>query len=162
MLTVTRLQSALDYNPDTGVFTWKDAGRRTDLNGKVAGVDDGRGYLLIKIDQVYYKAHRLAWLYVTGEWPLGEIDHRNEIKGDNRFSNLREASRIQNAWNTGAHKNNTSGHKGVDLSYGKWRARIRVGSKRVNLGVFDSAEDASAAYERAAAQHHGNFAHSGS
>ena len=158
MLTIEFLKSALDYSQNTGVFRWKDAGRRNDLNGKVAGTPDGRGYLLIKIGQKYYKAHRLAWFYVTGEWPAGDIDHINRERADNRFLNLRPASRAENLWNTPAKRNNTSGFKGVDRSCGKWRARIRHGGRRIDLGLFACPTAAHVSYVRAAKRLHGAFA----
>jgi len=128
--------------------------------GDVAGHKLSEGYLQISANSKIYFAHRLAWLYITGEWPKDSIDHINEIKHDNRFFNLREATRSQNMMNRGALKNNTSGLKGVSLkkSSGKWRARVGIRGKSKHLGYFNNPEDAYKAYCEAAKKLHGEFA----
>lgn len=158
MVTVDRLRQVLNYNPETGVFIWKiPTGKRTKV-GSVAGSIRKDGYRPIKVDGHRYLAHRLAWLYQTGEWPTDVIDHINGDPSDNRIANLREASRFQNQQNQGVRKNNTSGFKGVSLSRGRWCAEIRVHGKKKSLGSFDTPEEAHAAYCTAAEQFHGKFA----
>ena len=96
---------------------------------------------------------------MTGKWPENDIDHINVARGDNRFSNLREATRSENLRNRGAQKNNTSGFKGVSWqkSSRKWDARINIHGKVVHLGYFDDPEDAYQAYCQAAKELHGEF-----
>lgn len=98
MINQKRLKEVLDYDPATGVFTW-----RVELNarGKVgdpAGCNSW-GYRVIRIDGRLYGAHRLVWLYVHGRWPDAMIDHVNGDRSDNRIENLREANSVQNAHN---------------------------------------------------------------
>lgn len=105
-------------------------------------------------------AHRLAWLYVYGEWPDAEIDHINGNTGDNRISNLRPATRAQNGANRGRQTNNASGVKGVcwHAQSGKWRAMIRISGKSRHLGLFNDIGAAAAAYARATVNRNGEFA----
>lgn len=161
-LTQERLKELLHYDPDTGVFTWLQPGKRR-LVGFTAGTVNSRGYLYISIGGKQYRAHRLAWLYMTGEVPENEIDHRNGIGTDNRFANLRKATRSQNKANSATYKSNSSGCKGVgfDKATGRWKARVQVNGKRISLGYFDSPESAYAAYCEAATKFHGEFANMG-
>lgn len=166
-LTADKLRRLLDYDPVTGEFTWlKRAGTDKFLNiwnarfaGKLAGRTKAgvHGYLEIAIDNKHYRAHRLAWLYMTGEWPKDQIDHINCIKTDNRFANLREASAFQNMWNT--KPQNKCGLKGVTFNKNakKYTSQICVHRKRISLGYFDSALDAHNAYVAAAKQYHKEF-----
>lgn len=101
-LTQERLRELLDYNPDTGQFTWKVRRSRCADKGSIAGCVDKHGYICIKIDQKRYFAHRLALFWANGEWPPDETDHINRDPKDNRLANLRPASRKLNALNTGA------------------------------------------------------------
>lgn len=159
----------LDYDRTTGRFKWKPVAE-TDRHtkrwnaryaGTTAGWLDGRGYWIIMIDSKSYKAHRLAWLITEGEWPDEQIDHRNEVKSDNRIDNLRLSTNGSNRHNIGKNANNTSGYKGVSwCDYNrKWRACMRVNAKRSHLGYFDSAEQAAQAYREAAIKYHGDFIH---
>jgi hypothetical protein len=118
------------------------------------------GYWGIGIEGRSYAAHRLAWLYVTGEWPKDQIDHINCTRADNRFSNLREATNAENSKNSKISKNNTSGFKGVswDQRNKKFIASIGVGGKLLYLGRFRDPRAASQAYREAAEKHHGEFA----
>lgn len=158
-LTCERLREILSYDPDTGIFTWKVAVSKVKA-GAVAGCNDGQGYLRIKIDGRNYKSHRLAWLYMTGEWPKEQVDHVNGSRGDNRFENLREAAHAENLWNSGKRVDNTSGFKGVffDTQARKWRALIGIKGKQKSLGRFTSPEAAHAAYVAAAKKYFGEFA----
>lgn len=144
-LTQTELREALHYDPTTGVFRWLS-------NGKVAGTKGVRGYIRIQIAYRRHFAQRLAWLYMKGVWPDGEIDHENRNTGDNRFANLREATGQENQYNVGLRKTNTSGARGVSpTESGRWRAMIKLPGQRTvtHLGTFDTVAAASAVYENA-------------
>ena len=147
-LTVELLRQLLHYSPETGLFYWRVSTGGV-AEGTEAGTWQGNGYRKIKIDGVPHRAHRLAWLYVHGEHPAGEIDHRNGNPADNRISKLRQASRAENARNTNR-RNRRSGFKGVDRHGCKWRARIDVDGTGILIGTFSTPEEAAAAYDDAA------------
>lgn len=156
MLTHDQLLEILSYDKDTGKFSWRKI-----LNNRMwMGPNhvDRRGYQTIGINRKRYKAHRLAWFYVTGAWPNDEIDHINGIKTDNRFNNLRSVSRWQNAKNRNISTNNTSGAKGVSIrSDGRYRARIMVDKVSIHIGDFNSLDEASAAYMVASRKYFGEY-----
>ncbi|HBC9089292.1 TPA: HNH endonuclease [Citrobacter koseri] len=158
-LTQQALREYLVYEPHSGIFTWIKKTNIRIIVGDHAGSIDRYGYIRIKLFGGAYKAHRLAWFYMTGKWPQKGIDHVNGIKHDNSWVNLREANQMENMRNTGPHKRNTSGYKGVTYHKGadKWSARIRYGGKRHHLGIFSTPEEAAKAYELAAKQNHGEF-----
>jgi len=157
LLTRERLMEALSFDPETGRFTWIERGRARKL-GSLAGGLSQQGYRIIGIDGQIYHAHRLVWLWIYGEWPPLDIDHKDRDRDNNRPSNLRLATRAENQWNTDCPKDNTSGHKGVYLKNGKWMALIQKNRKRQYLGFFDRFEDACSAYDNAARDNHGEFA----
>lgn len=143
------LKEILDYNPDTGIFTWKKLHNTTRV-GKIAGSSSTKfRYIFIKIKDKPYSAHRLAWLYVYGQWPVTYIDHINGNTGDNRICNLREVSFRENTLNRKEHRNGhlqgTSFHKVT----GKWRAQIRINGVKNHLGLFNSEGEAHNAYLKA-------------
>lgn len=162
--TQTYLKEILDYNPDTGVFTWKVRDKKyfknegsykiwnTRFSGKIAGSiktnKDGYRYLQITINKKLYLAHRLAWLYVYGVWPKNQIDHINGCSLDNRIHNLRDVTNQVNSCNQKKHKNNKSGITGVSWhrSTNKWIVRgsitINGKRKRIYLGLFENIDDA--------------------
>jgi HNH endonuclease/AP2 domain len=161
-ITRERALEVLDYNPNTGVFKWRTSPVGWIAAGSVAGTAS-HGYRYIKVDQRRYEAHRLAWLVVYGAWPLGEIDHINCQRDDNRISNLRQAYGSGNRWNRGASANNTTGYKGVFRigSSGRFCARLGKHNKVKHLGCFATAAEAHAAYCATAAELHGEFANTG-
>ena len=168
-LSQMRLRSLLDYDAETGRFIWMERPEKTRYDrawnakhaSKPAGGIDFRGYHVIRVDRVLYGAHRLAWLYVTGEFP-GEIDHINRDRADNRFSNLRACSHAENTRNTTLRKDNAAGLKGVHRHYdGRWRASIAHSGRRHHLGVYATPDEAHKAYCAAALSLHGLFASTG-
>lgn len=158
MLTLDHLKNVLSYDPETGIFTWLIRPRQR-VCSNVAGAMS-MGYRLIGIQQQRYRAHRLAWFYMTGEWPTVEVDHINGLKDDNRWANLRLADKQKNQANSKIRVNNRSGFKGVFRFKGrrKFTARITVNYKTIWLGNFDSAEEAHEAYVTASKEHFGEFA----
>lgn len=157
----TRLTGMMKYDPITGLLTRLTTSR----NGKfVAGSQVGwlnqSGYLETKIDGIHYKCHRLVWFYVTGEWPLHLIDHRNNDRSDNRWDNFRLADTQENAVNQSRRIDSPFYMKGVSFlkSEGRFRARISINKKSVFLGYFNNAQEAADAYDKAALEHFGEFA----
>jgi len=149
-ITADHIRNALDYDPATGVFVWKNNHRRPDLVGKIAGSRQSAGYIAIAIKNKKQLAHRLAWLYMTGSWPKLHIDHINGIKTDNRFENLRDVPRTINLQNMkAATKRNKIGFLGVSAHQGKWRAQLMLNGKRIRISGFDTPEEAHRAYLQA-------------
>ncbi len=132
-LTHERLKVILDYDPSTGIFTWKKSGR-------IASRNTGDLCVRIGIDGRRYKLHRLAWFYVTGDWPEHYIDHIDGDVTNNRFSNLREATPSQNQ-----HNRNAKGYC-FDKSRGKWMAKLRTNYRQIFLGRFSTPQEARKAY----------------
>ena len=155
-LTAERLHELLDYDPETGVFTWRVASNNYVKVGAVAGCrDQQHGYWRIRIDRRVYKRHRLAWFYVHGMWPVADLDHIDTIRDHDWIANLREATKTQNGENqTRPHANNRSGFLGVRRARDRWRATITVNCRRIHLGVFDTPEEAYAAYVTAKRELH--------
>jgi hypothetical protein len=159
VLTAERLRDLLHYDPDTGVWSWLVRQGRACV-GATAGWVRADGYRQIRVDGRAYRAHRLAFLYMTGRWPPRLVDHKNVVPGDDRWCNLRPATESQNQHNRGRAATNTSGLKGASFSKHtrKWLAQIAVRGVRKYLGYFDTPEEAHAAYVAASQQHHGEFA----
>jgi hypothetical protein len=152
---ITAMRLILSYNPETGEWirlTSKGMAKAGERAGRVAG----GGYLQIGVAGRRYMAQRLAFLWMTGNWPEGDVDHANGIKLDNRWSNLRQCTRSLNVANSPRRSDNLSGYKGVRLHQGsrKWQARIN----QISLGIFDTPEEAYAAYCAAAHAAFGEFA----
>lgn len=151
MLTQEQIKRVLHYNKDSGVFTWLQPVAKRIAIGDVAGNHDRKGYVRIRFKGVLYHAHRLAWLYVYGEYPVVDIDHVDCNKSNNSIKNLRLATKSDNATNRPLQINNTSGVKGV-----RWHKRDRVWTasfvfrrKTVYVGSFSSKESAEIAIKRA-------------
>lgn len=157
MITAERLREVVHYNPIDGIFTWRVAKPRYAI-GSVAGRIRSDGYYAIKIDQRDYLAHRLAWLYTNGYSAI-EIDHKNGNRDDCRIENLRECTRSQNFANRGP-KPGRSLPKGVRPCRSRFQARIVFNRKEIHLGIFDTVEEARAAYLTAAQSFYGEFARS--
>lgn len=155
-LLLARLRQVLDYDPETGAFTRK-VSKRTDRIGPCPGTPDTDGYLMIKVDGRLYGAHRLAFFFMRGRWPI-RVDHEDGNKANNRWTNIRKATPAQNAWNQKRKCNNKSGFKGVVRVGRRYRASIRKYGKLIDLGRFDSGEEAHAAYRAAADRLFSKFA----
>jgi hypothetical protein len=149
MLTQKRLQELLSYDSDTGVFINNTQRASCVKIGDVTGSKSANGYVRITIDYKQYYAHRLAWLYVHGEFPKKELDHLNKIKVDNRIINLRLATRQENMQNISTPRSGTtSGFRGVSWSKlaKKWKTYIKINGQAKHLGYFNTAEEASEVY----------------
>jgi len=148
---ISDLKEMLYYNPETGLFTWLVSKKGHIKAGDIAGYIHSSGYRIICINGKRYRAHRLAWLYMTGAWPECQIDHDNQIRSDNRFLNLKEATNEQNAKNCKRRVDNTSGVTGVwfHKQVGKWCSEIFVKGKKISLGVYENINDAIAVRETA-------------
>lgn len=152
-LTHEALVRRIIYDPDTGYFYNRKSGKRLGwFNGN---------YLRLYIGRTKYYLHRLAWFYVTGSWPADEIDHINGDKLDNRFANLREATRSQNRHNTPVRRDSRSGVKGAEFvkKLGKYRAVISIEGVKHRLGYFDTAEEAGQVYADMARHWQKEYAH---
>lgn len=157
MLTQKRLKEVLHYDPETGAFTRLACFQRPDVVGKVDRKDTAGWYTRIAIDGCRHYAHRLAWLYMTGLWPSAEIDHRNCIKSDNSWKNLRDVTSLTNKQNQRtALSSSKSGILGVswDSKRGKWVGRIKVGAVYKYVGRFVEIKDAQEAYLLAKREYH--------
>lgn len=142
MITQKELKEKYTYDKSTGLFTRNKSGYGC-LAGQIAGTVMNKGYISININKKPTLAHRLAWLYVTGSFPKGQIDHKDKDRTNNKFTNLREVSNITNNRNKCRLKRNKSGVNGVTiLPNGKFRAMIFVSGRNIHLGVFKTLAEA--------------------
>lgn len=162
LLTAEEAHELLIYDLKSGEFHWKVTYGKVKA-GKRAGTRDPHGYRRIQIKGRLYREHRLAHLMVLGTWPTDEIDHRDPTapRDDNRWSQIRPASRSQNNANQRIRHANTSGFKGVCWHHHtqKWRVQISIDNYRRHIGLFTDITDAAAAYARAAHHYFGDFAY---
>ena len=148
MITQEELKDKLDYNPKTGIFKWR---KKFSNTKDIAGTTRVDSYKMIMINYKYYSSHRLAWLYVYGEFPDKQIDHINRDRSDNRIKNLRNVDQNVNMKNRGISKNNTSGFSGVCWCNTRkvWKATIWNLNKCIRLGQFKQLKDAVEARRKA-------------
>ena len=141
------LREYLAYDAETGVFTWRLPPAKRVKAGDVAG-SHSQGYLRIKLRGREYKAHRVAWAMTHGRWPEKELDHINRVRDDNRMANLRECSAGENRQNIGhaGLGNNRLLGASFNKAKGRFKARIHANHREINLGYFDTEEEAHAAY----------------
>lgn len=153
-LTAERVRELFEYNPEGGWLVRRTT-RGSTKAGERAGSDHPNRYRYVKIDGVLYAEHRVIWLYVTGRWPLDQIDHCDGIEGNNKWFNLREATQSQNMGN----RRPQTKLKGVTKSQkGSWQAQIAINKRKFHLGYFPTPEEAHAAYCRKAQELFGEFA----
>jgi hypothetical protein len=145
VLTQDRLKELLDYDSNTGIFTQKSSRDMIRSPGSI----NTDGYLLIRVDNHSYSAHRLAWLFMTGKFPDGALDHINGNRADNRIDNLREVTNRQNAQNRSCHREGHLPGTTFIAKSQKWKSQIRINGKRKHLGYYDSQEEAHKVYLKA-------------
>jgi hypothetical protein len=153
------IRNHLEYNRETGIITWKKPRTSNVKLGSEAGCRKSV-YVMIKIGGHQLYAHVVAWFLATGSWPDNEIDHRNLIKHDNRFENLRQSTRAQNSCNRKAFSKTGAGLKGAythESMNGKWFGQIVVEGRQIHLGRFDTEQEAHEAYISASKKYHGEF-----
>ena len=152
------LKQRLTYDEKTGVFRAK-INNGCNKAGFVVGSMNGNGYIQIMLNGKLYLAHRLAWLYINGEFPKGSLDHINRNKDDNRIDNLRVCTLSQNSQNTNICRNNKSGFKGVHFNKAKnrWVSKAMIKGVSYHIGNFIELDMAAKAYENFAKQMHGEF-----
>lgn len=145
-INLEELKENVKYEPETGVFYWVKSRYRKCV-GQPIKTDKSSGYERISVLNKRYSVHRLAWFYMTGLWPKEEVDHKDTNPLNNKWDNLKEASRLINCENTRrAQRNNTSGYLGAHSYRDKWMARIDVDGKKIYLGSFDNPMSAHEAY----------------
>jgi len=146
LLNQETLMSVVIYDKDTGSFSWRVKGPHRSMRVGGAGFLNTDGYRYLGIKDKRYKEHRLAWLYVYGQWPDGQIDHINGIRNDNRISNLRVVTQRQNNTNQETQRNGRLPGCYYDKRWGKWHAQIVWGDQHMYLGSFTTEKEASEAY----------------
>lgn len=151
-IIAARVRELLNYDPNTGVFTRRvrtaqrhQVGDRADFLITGGGQE---GYYRVSFDGARYMAHRVAWLYVHGAWPTFDIDHLNGVRGDNRISNLRDVPNRVNRQNIRGPRidNRVTGVLGVTIHQGRYRSRVQINGKAVEVGSFDTLDAARDAY----------------
>jgi hypothetical protein len=159
MITRELVDQLLCYDPATGIFMWRVNHNRARAGMRAGFVCKRDGYVRIKINSRRYLAHRLAFLMVHGRWPVGDTDHVNQTKSDNRIANLREATRSQNKMNHPARSDSRTRCRGITPrpAHGNYQVRIQVDGKRKHIGVFANLAEAQRAYDEAAKRYHGEF-----
>ena len=159
-VTGTTIAIFLDYDPQTGKFSRKlKTGPHSYPGEEITHLND-EGYVVVTMMGARLRAHRIAWAWMTGKWPENDIDHINGDRTDNRFSNLRQATRSQNLQNSGLRPTNKTGQTGVHFCHQrkKYVAQIRVNKATFPLGRFQTLEAAIAARKLAEKKFYGEFA----
>lgn len=158
------LKDNLRYDPDTGYLWWTKRGSHRSLNKPAGFITKATGYIQVGSYQqgipIQYMAHRLAWFLYHGVWPKDQIDHINNVRGDNRIVNLREATNAENQGNRKIKVGCSSKYKGVgwNKQNKKWQTKICVDYKQIHIGCYDNEEEAALAYNKAALEYFGEFA----
>lgn len=164
MTEIEKLKDIFLYDKESGLFTWKIKPNKRIQIGDVAGyTHKGTGYVRITFDGTSYRAHRLAWAFMTGSWPEKEIDHKDTNRVNNKWDNLRESTSQQNSFNRNTRSDNTSGVKGVYFipKSNKWAGVIWLDGKRHYLGSFKTLEEATEVVVKERERLHKAFANNG-
>lgn len=158
-LSQDELKQLISYDPETGIVRWLvGGGKRKRKRGSIVGAGGaGDWYHRIRIGKHVFQLHRVIWFYVTGEWP-DYVDHKDNVKTNNQWDNLRNATNQQNAVNCGPRKDNKLGVKGVSRHPSGFASYITIRGRNNYLGLFATVEEASAAYLARARQEFGEFA----
>lgn len=158
--TISQVNERFAYDPETGVLRWRSRGPKR-RPGCAAGSIDKDGYVIVGVEYQRYRAHKVIWLMMTGEWPAEEIDHRNRSPGDNRWSNLRAASSQQNKINRVVAKNLSTGilgvHRHPNLKNKPYSSQVKRDGRLKRLGYFATADEAHEAYCIAQREAYGEF-----
>jgi hypothetical protein len=160
-ISLIRLKEVMEYDPTTGLCFWrKKLGSKAMPGCQLGNIDPSKGYYKVNMDGIRFYVHRLIYFYMTGQWPDDEIDHIDRDRANNKWINLRAATKSQNKANTCSDPRNCHGVKGISRrpDTGKWQAEIKVNQRKIYLGVFVSPEEAHAAYLAAAREYFGEFA----
>lgn len=145
----------LHYDTETGVFTRRITVNSRAMAGDICGYDDSHGYLQVTLDSRGYQLNRLAWLYVTGKWPEGDVDHRDTVRTNNRWTNLRDVPHQHNTQNIRKpFRTNKTGFLGVVKKGDSFEANIKTGGVAKWLGSHPTPEAAHATYVTAKRQFH--------
>lgn len=155
--TVDQVRQHVDYNPATGIFTWKTPKQKRVVGG-LAGTVYSHGYRVIRIDGHAYMASHIAVALMTGYWPAATVDHRDRNPSNDAWDNLRVATASEQIVNQKVRANSKSGVKGVSQHHNKFRARVKVGGAFEHLGLFDTKEEAANAVQARRAELYGSFA----
>lgn len=160
MITRERLQEILNYDPNSGSFTWSKPTSNRVKVGSFAGSDNGNGYIRVRLDGRKYFHHRLAWLWVNGDIPDGhEIDHIDGNPSHNSIANLRLATRSENERNKRSRPSTLTGARGIERQpNGHFQVRVTVNGKRKSFGTFVDIDCAIARRNEVAGALHGQFA----
>lgn len=159
-ISVDELRRLFRYEPETGHFIRLVSTSSNAKAGSVAGSKNKLGYVYIRIGCASYRANTLAWFFMTGQWPPGQVDHKNCNRADDRWGNLRLASHTENTANAQLRRDNKTGFKGVRLFHGRFQVRVGAGGKH-HVGTFDTLDEARLAYIAAAKRLYGDFARAG-
>lgn len=160
-LTQEVVVSLLSYDPASGEFVWRDNRTnpmRIKIGQRAGSLHAKSGYINVAILGRTFRAHRIAWLYMTGKWPKADVDHKNGERSDNRWFNLRDATRSQNAFNQRRSKPNKSGIRGVYPHGKKWRVIVGLNNELVRLGTFSTKEEAEKVRRDFEQKHYAEFA----
>jgi hypothetical protein len=153
MITQAELKALLDYNPDTGVFTWRVDRTGGTKAGDTAGCKHKDcGYIRVKLNEKAVYAHLLAWLYIYGKLPQQQLDHKDGCRTNNAISNLREITNRENQNNQRRHREGKLVGAHLHKKTGRYESSISIDGKKVYLGIFQTEEEANAAYLKAKAQ----------
>ena len=156
MINQETVRKLFHYDAESGMLLWRNGNGRNVKPWQEAKAKNANGYYTAKINGKSYLTHRLAWLYVYGEFPKEDIDHKNRIRNDNRLCNLRAVSRTDNCQNISLPSHNKSGHIGVSWfkSHNCWTVYVKVNKKNKWLGYYKNLDDAIAARKEGEKQYY--------